>query len=122
MTDDGWFVVPGALEGGELVDVFRAGSPVRLVELDERSKPADVSAELGGYRWRKYLQNLRLARNTRHRPHYAMYLCREWNASHEGAQRLTALQLLYVRERTPPPGGIAKVERVPLGHFECSRQ
>jgi hypothetical protein len=122
MTDDGWFVVPGALEGGELVDVFRGGSPVRLVELDERSKPADVSAELGGYRWRKYLQNLRRGRNTRHRPHYAMYLCREWNASHEGAQRLTALQLLYVRESTPPPGGIAKVERVPLGHFECSRE
>ena len=121
MTDDGWFVVPGALESGELVDVFRGGAPLRIAEL-EQTKPADVSSELGGYRWRKYLQNLRLERNTRHRALYAAYLCRDWNASHPGAQRATAVQLLYLRERTPPPGGIAKVERVPLGHFECSRE
>jgi hypothetical protein len=119
MTDDGWYVVPGALESGDLVDLFRDGTPVRLGELDERSKPDDVSAELGGYRWRKYLQNLRLSRHRRHRALYAAYLCREWNRSHQGGERVAALQLVYVRERTPPPGGVAEVEPVALGHFPC---
>jgi hypothetical protein len=120
MTDDGWYVVPGALENGDLVDVYRGGIPVRLGELDARSKPADVSAELGGYRRRKYLQNLRLSRYRRHRALYADYLCREWNRSHEGGERVAALQLVYVRERTPPPGGVAEVEPVALGHFPCA--
>jgi hypothetical protein len=119
MTDDGWYVVPGALQSGELVDVFRGGRAVRLGELDQRSKPADVSAELGGYRWRKYLQNLRLRRYERHRGLYADFLCREWNARHSGGERVAALQLVYVRERTPPPGVAAKVEPVALGHFPC---
>jgi hypothetical protein len=122
MTDDGWYVVPGALESGELVDVSRGGAPVRLAQLDQRSKPADVSREFGSYRWRKYLQNLRQPRrNARHRELYGAYLCRQWNESHSGAERVAALQLIYVRERTQPPGLPAKIDRVALGHFACRR-
>jgi hypothetical protein len=112
-TDDGWYVIPGVLRGGQRVDLFRDGGPVRW------EKPERVAAEFDSYRWRKYLNNLYLVAYADYRLYYGQYLCRTWNEQHSGDAQLLEFRIVYMLERTPPPGQAAAVEPVELWQHWC---
>jgi len=95
-TDDGWYVIPGKLRNGALVDLFRHGEAVRT------EKPDSVTNTYKNYRWRKYMMNLYYPRHEKHRANYARYLCRDWNKRHKEGETLEELAIIYFLERTVP--------------------
>jgi len=88
-TADGWYVAPGRLESGERTDVFH-NREVRWGE------PPDVAASYRNVRWFKYTMDLRASAAEPLRPHFADYLCEEWNASHD--ERVERVALYYVEQ------------------------
>ena len=95
-TDDGWIVVAGRTRGGDTLDPWRESA------LD-LSRPERFAAVYGDSRWTKYLTNLRHPDYVFHRRLFGNYLCRRWNATHAGPERLASLTLVYMLERTVPP-------------------
>jgi predicted DCC family thiol-disulfide oxidoreductase YuxK len=95
--DDGWFVIPGEQMDGRRLDVFtgRDGEP-------DFARPASLANQFPNYRWRKYLNRLRLERYERYRLGYGSYLCRSSNADVAGDDRLRRFKIWYVEERTLP--------------------
>src|SRR3546814_1670242 len=54
---------------------------------------------------------------------YGAYLCRQWNADKNGAahaKRLMSFQMIYMLERTPPPGEATQVEQVVTWRQDCT--
>jgi hypothetical protein len=98
-----WPVIPGRLEDGTVVDVYRqvAGAP-------NFRKPVVVSSVYENYRWRRYLSLLedqswepesqRLVRN------YSGYLCRRWNSAERVSNPLVTYDIYFMVERTLEPG------------------
>ncbi|HVS13304.1 MAG TPA: HTTM domain-containing protein [Thermoanaerobaculia bacterium] len=94
--EDGWFVMPGLLESGEVVDVWTGGE-VRW------EKPADVAAAYRNQRWNKLLSNLSMSRYSGLRPPFVRWLCRDWNQRAPSGGRLTRVDLYFVMERFVAP-------------------
>ncbi len=111
--DDGWYVIPGKLRDGTLVDIYRDGAPVTW------EKPELVSRDYRTQRWRKYLTTIHSKRRTALRLYYARYLCREWNQSHPFSKQVMEFKIYYMHELTPPPGKDAKVKRLHLWKHYC---
>ena len=95
-SEDGWFVMPGLLESGAIVDVW-SGGPVRF------DKPADVAATYRGPRWTKLLSNLSMSQYQGLRPPFVRWLCRRWNRDAAAGAKLTQVDLYYVMERYGTP-------------------
>jgi predicted DCC family thiol-disulfide oxidoreductase YuxK len=110
-TDDGWYVIPGKLRGGAMVDIFRAGRPVSF------AKPTYGSMEFKNHRWVKFHENLR--NRPFLQPVYARHLCREWNRRHRGDQRLEELEIIYVLERTQPAPEYSPIEKQSKYKYNC---
>ena len=110
---DGWYVVPGTLTNGTVVDVYDDGAPVSY------DKPPDVAATYPNARWRKYLVNLWRGWNRAYRPHYAQYLCERYNARHD--VEVTDVRLVYVEQRTVLGAAEEPTEPVELYHHQCDR-
>lgn len=109
-SDDGWYVVPGELASGETRDAFRGGA----VRWD---RPPNVAATYPGVRWYKYLVDLQRGQADTLGPHFADYLCRQWNGTHETEmERLT----VYYVEQTVELDGTEPTERVELLGYSCS--
>jgi hypothetical protein len=96
MKHDGWFVIPGTLRNGELVDLFSGMYGV------DWTKPSYASKTYKNFRWRKYMMALWEKEYQRDRLYYAQYLCREWNSRHSGDYKLEELAVFYVLETTLP--------------------
>jgi hypothetical protein len=94
--NSGWYVIRGTLRDGSVVNLFHEDEPATW------DRPAWVSATYPNEHWRKYLMNLGLSAYQRNRSLYARYLCRSWNARHEGEKRLEYVEIYFVLERTPP--------------------
>jgi len=82
LKDDGWYVIPGRLKDGEVVDLDLDNDGAR-VTLD---RPSSISQTYKNYRWRKYLDNLLSESIRSYRVYYAEYLCRAWNVRHNGSE------------------------------------
>jgi hypothetical protein len=95
LTADGWWVAPGTLADGRVVDVLRGGA----LSWD---KPASVTSMYPTDRWRKYMMNLVDPAQAANRPYFAEYLCRDWNRRHAPAERLASLKLVFMLESTLP--------------------
>lgn len=95
-SEDGWYVMPGLLESGEVVDVWSGGG----VRFD---KPDDVAANYGGGRWVKLLSNLSMSQFSALRPPFLRWLCRRWNEDAPSGRRLTQVDLYFVIERFEAP-------------------
>jgi hypothetical protein len=106
--DGGWHVVQGNRPDGSGVDLLRGGAPVCW------DQPGLVSATYKNERWRKYLMNLWAADNVAHRPLYARYLLREWNARHKGELGLESVEVYFMLKRTLPDCQAAPPEKVLL--------
>jgi hypothetical protein len=109
---NGWYVVPGRLRDGTVLDLFRNGSAVRW------EKPSSVADTFRNWRWRVYMGLLPWHRE--YAPGYARYLCRTWNQTHEGAQRLEVLDIVWVVERTLPGYRRAEPRQVSLHRHTCA--
>jgi predicted DCC family thiol-disulfide oxidoreductase YuxK len=95
---DGWYVVPGQLIDGTIVDVYN-----RQVQAPSVGDSSLEQFPYSTYRWRKYLQNLTAQKYQDKRQHYADYLCRAWNESRHPLQHLLFLEIYFVKVDTPPP-------------------
>lgn len=126
LKDDGWFVMPGQLSGGDWVEIWQGGEPQWATEAERatwpdgaqtspqgqpdgakgwltRVKPENVSGMYKNQRWRKYMRNIWLKQYKDMRLYYGKYRCREWNARHSGNQRLRQFEIWYMKEVTGPP-------------------
>ena len=108
LGDDGWYVMPGTLGVGRVVDVagvLRDDESLRAVSW---RKPADIRATYKDEHWRKYLEVLRLRHPGQHL-YLSRYICRQWNDHHGGGHRLVKLAIGYMgkstlpKETRPPP-------------------
>ena len=97
-----WPVVHGRLADGSTID------PLREAPVLEQ-KPALVSASFPSFRWRlfwAYMMNVG-SDDRRFAPlqrGIGEHLCRRWNETHQGPQRLVDLRLEYWLESTDDPG------------------
>jgi hypothetical protein len=97
MVGDGWFVARGRTVSGETVDVC-TGDPATF------EKPRSVANTYPNNRWRKYMEKLRTpGGNVARQRAYCEFLCRQWNAVHEGQAQLESVDLFFVLERSQPP-------------------
>jgi hypothetical protein len=108
--DDGWYVCVASLEDGEQVDPLREGRPVTW------EKPELVSRLYANERWRKFLMNLCREGQDDNRVGLLNYLWREWDAAHSPGGRMVRLELYYMHEETPPPGGVVEPRALLLGY------
>jgi predicted DCC family thiol-disulfide oxidoreductase YuxK len=106
LTEDGWYVIPGMLQNGTQVDLFRSGPMLSNPKLFPVSyqKPKHVADGYPDQRWQKYLMNIAEADNSRYRLAYGQYLCRTWNKDHTGGETLETFKMLFMIENTPPEG------------------
>lgn len=136
LKDDGWYVIPGELFNGEMVDLWGGGAPTWVavddsdghkpllhpsdesLELD-RTQPELVSAMYPSQRWRKYMRNIWMKKHKKLRLYYGKYLCRAWNADHRGGERLKSFRIVYMKQVTPPPGQTGKIEPVQIWNHNC---
>lgn len=95
--EDGWYVLPGTLRSGRVVDVARFGKEVL------RSKPPveDVYAQYPNERWAVYMMDLHKSPAARLLPRYAEFVCREWNADQkpDSPARLVRLEVTFHSRR-----------------------
>ena len=110
--EDGWYVMPATLRGGDTIDLWRQTS----VSWD---KPNQVRHDHKNNRWVKYMNNLWIARNEHHRLHFGRYLCRNWNSQHQGDDVLETFSIIYNLEKTPKPEGIITTEPITLWNHSC---
>lgn len=96
-TADGWYVISGKQINGQTVDVLRGS----LLNWD---KPARVARMYKNERWRKLFMTMWQPFMAPVRPHYAAWLCRQWNARHSGNEQLAELEIFFMHETTLPNG------------------
>jgi hypothetical protein len=114
--DDGWFVMPGRLADGRLVDLSPHGP-----ELTWR-KPARIAADFPAARWGNYLNQITFTdANGSLRRAYVRWLCRTWNRAHPPSERLERVDVFFMHESSPPPGLEPRVEPRYLASHECPR-
>jgi len=111
--NDGWFVTPGVLSNGKLVNVT-----ADKLELPTAERP-ESSEQFKSYRWRKYKNFLWLKRNARHRTHYGAWVCRDWNSRHDASERLEAFNMYFIKDKTLPPGMASRVTTHRLLRYHC---
>jgi hypothetical protein len=93
--EDGWWVIPGRLADGRLVDLSAHGPALTW------QKPALISANTA-LRWR-----------------FVDWTCRNWNRSHPPAERLERVEMYFMTETTLPPGqGVSLEKRFMIG-LDC---
>lgn len=114
--DDGWHVMPGKLKDGTEVDVFKDGAPI----VWEKPSPKLRSSIYRNMQWRTYFINLNRAIGKKLFPYYGRYLCRDWNAQHQGSQQLDSVEIYFMDERTVPPGQPQTVKKELVGRESCA--
>jgi hypothetical protein len=111
---DGWWVIPGTLADGRIIDLSPHGPELTW------EKPARISANNRPFRWAVYLWQMSDPK-TNHalRRRWSAWTCRTWNATHPPRERLVKLEMHFVSEETLPPGEGVRVEPHFLQAFTC---
>jgi hypothetical protein len=100
----GWHLVIGTRKDGTTIDLLRGGKVIDRDHLADY-KPELLAATYPNGRWRKMMMNLPITSSYPHLPEgLAWYYFREWNATHEGAEQLDGIEVVYMREETRPAG------------------
>jgi hypothetical protein len=119
-TSGGWYVISGSLRNGrqvELLPVTR--NDFRLHDVSwERPPLAGTLYE--SQHWRKYMTNLLSDTYEDLRPYFGSYICREWNARHEGSEELVRFQVFYMVEATLPDNQRSTPQKADLWEQDCS--
>ena len=111
--DEGWFVMPGLLSDGRLIDLSASE-----FQLPTAERPAS-SEQFESYRWRKYMNFLWLKRNAKHRKNYGAWICNDWNSRHQGGEQLDAFNMYFIKEYTQPPGIKPRISSHRLLRYHC---
>src|SRR3546814_18399153 len=118
LEEEGWWVFPARRADGSEIDLLH---PER--NAPDYSKPANYATEQENIRWLTYRGRLWSRQYAANRRWYGAYLCRQWNADKNGtahAKRLMSFQMIYLLERTPPPGEATQVEQVVTWRQDCT--
>ena len=111
---DGWLVMAGVTEDGELVNVFDQGAAVTF------AKPESMFVNFyTNYRWRKYLTRVGEKKYEGYRLPLGGWLCRQWNKDRPRGERLSDFNIYRMIERTPPPGQTPKITRQKIWRHYC---
>ncbi|MDQ3707446.1 MAG: HTTM domain-containing protein, partial [Chloroflexota bacterium] len=113
---DVWFVIPGTLRSGAQLDLSAVPRGDFGVYGVTWEKPHPMFKDKA---WRKYLMQIRRAKHKDLRFYLGRYLCRAWNAQHDGAEQLERLQIYYMLEPTLPDYRSAEPKKVLLGRYRC---
>jgi hypothetical protein len=109
---DGWLGAVGVLASGREVDVLREGEAPSLVP------PARLPWAGDSLRWGLFRESV-INYREQLTPGYLGWLCRRWNRSHAGQERLVDLRLDWVRiDRARDPAG-REPQRHTLGRRTC---
>lgn len=100
---EGWWVVLGTTETGELIDPLTNQPP-------QWEKPDDLNRY--DRFWRKYLGRLSEKKYTRYRAMFVDYLERKNRRESPPGKRLIEMDFFFCRQKTPPPGRLPDNERV----------
>ncbi len=114
LREDGWYVIDGTLIDGSHVDLFREGQPVSW------EKPASISTMYNNDRWRKYMMNLWMKAQYKHRGYLSDYLCHHWNENHPPWQQVTKIKIYYMLKLTKEDLTEAEPQRVLIWAQKCS--
>jgi hypothetical protein len=117
--EDGWYVIPGNLRGGQQVDVM----PITRGDFDLHAvsweKPPSVAGTYKNEHWRKYLERIWDKDYSEQRLYFGQYICRQWNAHHTGSEQLMDFQITYMLEQTLPDYQLSTPEKVVLWEHRC---
>ena len=111
-TTDGWYVIVGLLDNGEIVDIFRGGKGVSW------DPPENRVNDYSTYRWRKITRNVYKVKNKRFRRYYAKYLCNKWN-NKENGPKLNEMDMYFVSEYTLPDYKVREHKISKRYSYEC---
>lgn len=118
LRKDGWFVGRAKLMDGQEFDILRWVFENKIEEVS-LEKPPHVSERFPNQRWRKYMMNINERRGRLYSEGLARYLCRAWNSENEGEKRLAEVELIFMSEKTPPPGTEFEVKKRTLWKHWC---
>ncbi len=111
--NDGWFIQPGVLSNGKLVNIS-----ADKIKLPTAERP-ESSEQFKSYRWRKYMNFLWLKRNAKYRKSYGAWVCRDWNSRHEKSEQLLAFNMYFIKDRTVAPGRKSRQSTHRLLRYHC---
>ena len=111
--EDGWYAIPGKLANGDIIDLFNHGGDVRY------TKPEFVAYTYDTQRDQKYMMNISDIKYAPYREGYAKYLCRQWNGVHDMKHQVVTFSIMYMMERTMPPGQSVPIEPLTLWEHSC---
>jgi hypothetical protein len=117
--EDGWYVIPGNLRGGQQTDLMSVTRDDYGVHGVSWEKPQDVNAIFKNEHWRKYLENLYTEDNTDQRLYLGQYICRQWNTRHADSEQLTTFKITYMLETTLPNHQRTAPQKVVLWEHSC---
>jgi len=98
LKTDGWFIFRGFTINNEYINLMEPS-----VQWNEY-KPPDLHEFYPNFRWRKYILNFYEAKTFVWKKYFLKYLCSQWNQNRPYNQYLRRIELLYMKQRTPPPG------------------
>lgn len=114
LKEDGWFVIPGRLRDGTVLDLYSEANPVSW------KKPPLLSAMYSNDRWRSYMMNLVIEENTEvYLLYYAKYLCRQWNRSHRYEKQLIRFDIIFMLKVNDIEHPAANYEKTLLWTHHC---
>jgi hypothetical protein len=117
--EDGWYVIPGNLRGGQHTDLMSVTRDDYGLHAVSWEKPQDVSDTYENEHWRKYLENIYMQKHADQRLYLGQYICREWNARHAGSEQLRTFQITYMLETTLPNYQQSTPQKVVLWKHSC---
>jgi hypothetical protein len=116
-TRTGWITIPGKLEDGTEIDLFRLGGPVADLRLHPEGagvsfeRPESVVYRVKNYRWLGMMDRLiHYKRGEQQLLLYGRYLCREWNAHHTGEKQLETLEIIFMARDVVPAARAHRTE------------
>jgi hypothetical protein len=117
--EDGWYVIPGNLRGGQQTDLMSVTRDDYGVHGVSWEKPQDVNATFKNAHWRKYLENIRTEEHADQRLYLGWYICRQWNTRHANSEQLTTFKITYMLETTLPNYQRATPQKEVLWEHSC---
>jgi hypothetical protein len=117
--EDGWYVIPGNLRGGQQTDLMSVTRDDYGVHGVSWEKPQDVNATYKNEHWRKYLENLHTEEDADQRLYLGQYICRQWNTRHANSEQLTTFKITYMLETTLPNYQRATPQKEVLWEHSC---
>lgn len=96
-TPQGWWGMVGTLEDGRTVDAV--AGPRHVHPLRPNSEPPRQPTD----EWQSYLSQLATPQLRAMRPYLAEYFCRRWNRDARAGQRMTAIEMLQMKQDATHP-------------------